>query len=58
MSDSGWKKVSAIMDSGSAECVAPETIASHTQSTHTHEVPQVQFFNKVMDAPASTQRQI
>ena len=23
---SGWKRVSAIMDSGSAECVAPETI--------------------------------
>ena len=25
--DSGWKRVSAIMDSGSAECVAPDTIA-------------------------------
>ena len=24
--DSGWKRVSAIMDSGSAECVAPESM--------------------------------
>ena len=27
MGDSGWRSVSAIMDSGSAECVAPEAIA-------------------------------
>ena len=27
--DSGWKRVSAIMDSGSAECVAPGTIAKN-----------------------------
>ena len=27
MGDSGWKRVSAIMDSGSAECVVPETVA-------------------------------
>ena len=27
MTGSGWRRVSAIMDSGSAECVAPENIA-------------------------------
>ena len=27
VSDTGWKRVSAIMDCGSAECVVPETIA-------------------------------
>ena len=27
VTDSGWKRVSAIMDTGSAECVALETIA-------------------------------
>ena len=25
--DSGWRRVSAVVDSGSAECVAPETSA-------------------------------
>ena len=27
MSGSGWRRLSAIMDSGSAECVAPESLA-------------------------------
>ena len=29
VSGSGWRRLSAIMDSGSAECVAPESIAKN-----------------------------
>ena len=29
MSGDGWRRVSAIVDSGSAECVAPESIAKN-----------------------------
>ena len=43
--DSGWRRVSAIMDSGSAECVAPETIARNIPSTETEASRQGQTYH-------------
>ena len=43
--DSGWKKVSAIMDSGSAECVAPETIARNVPLMETEASNQGQTYH-------------
>ena len=35
VSGSGWRRVSAIRDSGSAECVAPESLAKNVPSVET-----------------------
>ena len=43
--DSGWKRVSAIMDSGSAECVAPETIARNIPLMETEASRQGQTYH-------------
>ena len=43
--DSGWKRVSAIMDSGSAECVAPETIAKNIPLMETEASRQGQTYH-------------
>ena len=43
--DSGWKRVCAIMDSGSAECVAPETIASDIPVMETEASRQEQTYH-------------
>ena len=41
----GWKRVSAIMDSGSAECVAPEDIARNTPLMETEASRQGQTYH-------------
>ena len=33
MGGSGWRRLSAIMDSGSVECVVPESIAKETEAS-------------------------
>ena len=45
MRDFGWKSVSAIMDSGSAECVAPETIARNIPLMETEAYCQGQMYH-------------
>ena len=42
---SGWRRVSAIMDSGSAECVAPENIARNTPLMETEASRQGQTYH-------------
>ena len=43
--DSGWRRVSAIMDSGSAECAAPETIARNIPLMETEASRQGQTYH-------------
>ena len=43
--DSGWKRGSAIMDSGSAECMAPETAARNIPLMETEASRQGQTYH-------------
>ena len=45
VSGPGWRRVSAIMDSGSAECVAPESIARKTPLVETEASSQGQTYH-------------
>ena len=45
MSGNGWRRLSAIMDSGSAECVAPESIAKSVPLTETEASRQGQTYH-------------
>ena len=45
VNDSGWKRVSAIMDSGSAECVVSETIARNIPLMETETSRQGQTYH-------------
>ena len=45
MGDYGWNRVSAIMDSGSAECVAPETSARNIPLMETEASRQGQTYH-------------
>ena len=54
---SGWRRVSAIMDSGSAECVAPENIARNTPLMETEASRQGQTYHTA-DGGASRTKEI
>ena len=45
LSGSGWRRLSAIMDSGSAECVAPESIANNIPLVETEASRQGQTYH-------------
>ena len=45
VSGSGWRRLSAIMDSGSAECVAPESMAKNIPLVETEVSRQGQTYH-------------